>query len=252
MIEDYQARRRRARIVARSLFGAGIVLALLAAIAAYAYVTQTRPVAPGQARVVVAAHDIAARTVIGTDDVRLAEVDPAVVPAGALGDLSAAVGRAAAVPIAAREVLTPLRFASTAAGIGVFPAGEQPTGNAPDYRAMSLNVLDANAAGGNVQAGDTIDLVFAFALEPDVAARIVAERVPVLARAATIYTLRIDAAQAERIAALQAGGATVQLLLRAGNDTRSPRASGALFANEAGAIIRPLAGTPRPSASPVR
>jgi pilus assembly protein CpaB len=255
LIEDYQPKRRRARLVARGLLVAGIGLAFVSA--ALTYVVATRAPAaeapaPTGVDVLVATRDIAARTVIGPGDVRVARAAPEVVPAGALGQPEAAVGRVATAPIAKNEIVQAGRFAEGAGtGFAVFPVGIQPTGTAPDFRAMSLEIADANAVGGAVQPGDAVDVLFSIPFAParlgtaatvdtDFAARILAERVAVLARSGTIYTVRLEAAQAERVAALQAAGATLHLLLRAGDDARAPRASGTVFSSEAGAIIRAI------------
>ena len=147
---------------------------------------------------------------------------------------------------------------SVATNFAIFPAGEQPSGSTPDFRAMSLSIPETHAVGGTVRAGDRVDILFALgfvpvqlatgvSLEQDFAARIVAENVAVLAKddVASIYTFRVDAAQAERLASIQAGGGTIHLLLRAATDTRAPRASGAIYSSEAGRIIRAI-----PTASP--
>jgi hypothetical protein len=54
-----------------------------------------------------------------------------------------------------------------------------------------------------------------------------------------VYTLRVDATTAERIAALQASGGNLQLLLRAPGDARPAGTAGASFTNEAQRILRP-------------
>jgi hypothetical protein len=63
--------------------------------------------------------------------------------------------------------------------------------------------------------------------------------VPVLAKTITVYTLRVDVTTAERIAALQASGGNLALLLRAPGDARSAGTGGASFSNEAQRIQRP-------------
>lgn len=266
MIEDYQAKRRRARILSRGLLAAGIALAVLSAIVTYAIATR----APGPdgasivtAQVLVASRDLSARTVVTANDVRLARVTAEVIPEGAIRDAAVVVGRITTQPIAKNEVVLAARFtAGGGGGFAVYPEGQQPTGTTPDYRAMSLLILEQHAVGGAVQPGDVVDILFSLAylpsvlgtgtnaVETDFAARILAERVTVLAKdATTIYTVRVDAAQAERLAAMQAAGATLQLLLRAGDDMRVPRASGAVFTSEAGGLIRAIP-TLRPSATP--
>lgn len=263
VIEDYQAKRRRARIVSRSLLAVGVLLALVSAGVTYAIAS--RAPAPDASvetsAVVVATRDVAARTVVTADDVRIARVPADVLPELAFRDTAVAIGRIATQPIAKNEILVPAKFAVGGGGGGfaVYPEGQRPTGTAPDYRAMSLSILDQNAVGGAVQPGDLVDIVFTIGYIPtalgtgpldiDYAARIVAERIAVLAKdTTTIYTFRVDAAQGERITALLAAGAQLHLLLRAGDDARAPRASGAIFSSEAGGIIRAIP-TLRPAAT---
>lgn len=261
VIEDYAAKRRRERRIARSLLIGGIVLAFAAAALTYVYAT-TRPLdaAPvPTVSVLVAARDLPPRTALSAGDVKVVKASPDLVPPGTFSDPGAVVGRIVTVPIVANEVILPSKFAAAEGfGFSVFPPGQQPAGSAPDFRAMSLNIPDAQAVGGAVQPGDAVDLIFTLTFEPaqaipgaptgqpvDFAARIVFERVPILARTLTIYTIRIEAAQAERIAALQAAGSTVQLLLRARTDDRDARASGARYSQEALQLIRGIPTRPR-------
>ena len=65
----------------------------------------------------------------------------------------------------------------------------------------------------------------------DSSARIVLERVPILARNLAVYVIRTDAATAERIAYMQASGGVLQLLLRAPKDERATGTVGASFDN---------------------
>lgn len=263
MIEDYQTKRRRDRLVARGLLAGGVVLAVLAAIATYVFVSAERGGGPLVARtsVLVAARDIAARTTIAPDDVKVVELEAAVIPAGALRVPADAVGRVATVPIATNEVVLAAKFVAAGGGtpFSVLPAGEVPSGTTPDWRAFSLTIADANAVGGALQSGDVVDVVVAVGFDaaqarpgaanqaPDAVARTTAERVPILARAGTIYVLRVDAQQAERIAVLQTAGATIHLLLRAPGDARNTRARGALGSSEAAELIRGIP-TPAPGA----
>ncbi|HET8568576.1 MAG TPA: Flp pilus assembly protein CpaB [Candidatus Limnocylindria bacterium] len=252
MIEDYQAKRRRSRQIARALQIGGVVLAFAAAVATYAAVAgRPATVEPvDTAPVVVAVRDIPARSLLSAQDVKVARLPADTVPTGALTDVSAAIGGFTAVAIARNEPILQGKLGSTASAVLVFPAGTEPTGSAPDFRGMSLEIPDADAVGGEVQPGDVVDIVLSLGfesarlglgtLDSDAAARIVAERVPVLARSKSIYTFRVDAAQAERIVALQAAGGKVHLLLRSAQDTRSPRASGAIYSNEARNLIRAI------------
>jgi Flp pilus assembly protein CpaB len=261
VIEDYQAKRKRGRLVARALMGGGLFLAAASALLTFVYVSQLRDTSTAgptiaMGEVLVAGRDLPSRTLIAAGDVVVVRTASELIPAPALRSAESAIGSLTSVPIYAGEVMLASKFAAVdAAGFSIFPAGQQPTASSPDYRAMSLKIADANAVGGVVQAGDVVDVIFAFTYQPltfgvdsaaeqDFAARILAERTVVLARAADIYTLRVEAAQAERLAALQAGGTTMHLLLRAGDDRREPRAAGAVFSSAAGEVIRAIPTIP--------
>ena len=277
MIEDYQAKRRRSRRLSRLLLILGIILALVAGVTTYFYASfgGGGGIAPAAAQptetVVVATRDIAPRTTIVSDDLMVVRTVKDLVPPGALTSPDAAIGRLATVPIAKGEVLLPAKFQPIEGfGFSVFPAGQQPTGSAPEFRAMSISVPDAQAVGGAIQAGDIVDIVFSLSFEPprvrpaassaapapsaapalpaapvagpltDFAAKITYERVPVLAKTLTTYSIRIEAGQAERIAAITSAGATIHLLLRAREDTRSTTATGALYSVESSNLIRAI------------
>jgi Flp pilus assembly protein CpaB len=110
---------------------------------------------------------------------------------------------------------------------------------------MSITVADAQAAGGSIQPGDLVDVLYTMNILPeklfknpnptvnstDSSARIVLERVPILARNLAVYVIRTDAATAERIGYLQASGGSLQLLLRAPKDDRATGTVGASFDN---------------------
>ena len=194
--------------------------------------------------VLVAARDIEARSAIGPNDVRVIRLPRDSAPADALRDPSAASGMVTTVPLAANEPMLPAKIAQPGAGghIAVLPPG-QTVSSAPQFRTMSLNVPDSNAAGGLIVAGDHVDILYTLAVvEPtrsDFIGRIVIQDIPVLAKTITVYTLRVEATIAERIAALQASGGSLQLLLRAPGDARPAGTAGASFTAETQRILRP-------------
>lgn len=65
----------------------------------------------------------------------------------------------------------------------------------------------------------------------DTVAKIILGPVQILARAASVYTIRVDAALAERIAYIQAAGGSLQFLLRAPTDDRAANTTGATFSS---------------------
>jgi len=240
----------RSRWLSFVLLAVGVALALAAAIATYYLATTPRaeaPVSGPTVGVLVAARDIDARSALADGDLKIVQLPRDAAPANALRDKTTAVGRITTVALSANEPVLPAKMATPGAegNIAVFPAGTQPGGTTPRYRAVSLNVPDANAAGGNIQAGDRIDILLSWSAPSpdgkttDAVSRIAIENVTVLAHTISVYTLRLDVDAAERLAALQAGGASVELLLRGPGDDRSSGSSGASYTRETQRLLRP-------------
>jgi pilus assembly protein CpaB len=243
-------RNRRSRLVSRILLFGGVALAIVAAVATYAYAVNVRNAGPSEVAtvdVLVAARDLEARSALGSSDVKLAKLPRDLVPTGAFHDASLAAGMVTTVPLAANEPILAAKLARPGADghVAVLPPGTTVATSTARLRAMSINIPDANAAGGTIRAGDHIDIMYTLntgVVEPtrrDFVGRIVIEDIPVLAKSATIYTLRVDVETAERIAALQAGAGTLNLLLRAPGDARPSGSTGSSFTREAQRILRP-------------
>lgn len=257
-MEDRSKRR------ARLLLIVGVLLAIMAAGATFLVAQGSRTAAPQQIpmrRVIVAAREIPPKTLIAAADLRAIEINTAAVPPSALGpeQQPTLIGKIAATTISAGEFVTQAKLGKAeGATFTVFPpeveipAGGAIPANTPSYRAMSLTIADQFAVGGALQAGDVVDMMYVLPFDPtkflvpltgvapgspndrritDFSAKIVLERVPIIARTAQVYTIRTDAVTAEQIAYLQASGAQVQLLLRAPVDTRPAATVGATFAN---------------------
>lgn len=240
----------RSRWLSRALLGVGVALSLIAAMATYFFATTPRSETPTSGLtvgVLVAARDVDARTALGDGDLKIVQLPRDATPASALRDKAAAVGRITTVALAANEPVLPGKIAASGSegNIAVFPAGTQPGGTTPRFRAVSLNVPDANAAGGNIQPGDRVDVLLTWtAPSPDgktsdAVSRVAIDNVTVLAHTITVYTVRLDVDAAERLAALQAGGAAVELLLRGPGDDRSSGSGGASFTRETQRLLRP-------------
>ncbi len=241
-------RPRRSRLVARALLVLGVLVAVLAAAGTYFYAGAARTAPPpdvATVNVLVATRDIEARSALGANDVKLVQLPRDAAPPNALHDANAAAGMITTVPLAANEPVLPAKIAQPGSEghIAVLPPGSTLGSSSPAYRAMSLNVPDANAAGGAIVAGDHVDILYTLAVsEPtrtDFVGRIVIQDVPVLAKTVTVYTFRVDATTAERLAALQASNGNLQLLLRAPGDARPAGTAGASFTTEAQRILRP-------------
>jgi Flp pilus assembly protein CpaB len=199
--------------------------------------------------IIVAAREIPPKTEITTSDLKLVKMNSEVVPPAAITKAEDVIGRITITTISLGEPILATKLGGANGQVFVvFPSDALETnGNikagAPSYRAMSLTIADAQAAGGTIQAGDVVDVLFSFTFDPvkylinpnptrngaDVSARIVLERVPILARTAAVYTIRTDAPTAERIAWLQASGGVLQFLLRGPKDDRATGTTGATF-----------------------
>ena len=242
--------RRRARLV----LIVGILIAILAGAGTYVVSSgsqsQQAPPPVATTDVVVAARDVPARSALTLADVQVAKYPVDLAPKVAVTDPKDVVGKIAQTALAAGEPILPSRFAAAgAASFTVFPPNAQPPAGAaipagtPDYRAMSITVADALAAGGAIQVGDVVDVLFAFSFDPtkyftgtdpnrlpDFSSKIVLQNVPVIARTLSVYTIRTDAQTAEQIAYLNSAGGAMSLLLRAGQDQRQASTTGVTFA----------------------
>jgi Flp pilus assembly protein CpaB len=174
-----------------------------------------------------------------------------VVPPAAITRAEDVVGRITITSISVGEPILPTKLGGANGQIFVvippeaLGANGSPAPNSPNYRAMSISVPDPQAAGGFIQPGDIVDVLFTMTISPDrffkkpdpavnaidASARIVLERVPILSRTASVYVIRTDAATAERIAYLQSAGGALQLILRGPKDDRATGTVGASFDN---------------------
>jgi Flp pilus assembly protein CpaB len=198
--------------------------------------------------VLVAAREIPAKTTLTSADVKLQEFNVDAKPALAMTKADEALGKITIQSISVGEPILPTKFADPKnPSFVVMPASfigpdGAPVANSPNFRAMSITVPDANAVGGAVLVGDLVDLVLTAQFDPqsklqrptpqqtlDFSAKIILERVPILARLASVYTVRVDALTAERIAYLQSAGGQLAFLLRAPKDERASGSTGATF-----------------------
>jgi Flp pilus assembly protein CpaB len=239
--------RRRARLI----LIVGVALALVAGVGTFVYASGAKsdqPVAVPTVAVLVAAREIPAKTTLTSADVKLQEFNVDAKPAAAMTKADDALGKITIQSISVGEPILPTKFADPKnPSFVVMPASfigpdGAPVANSPNFRAMSITVADANAVGGSVLVGDLVDLVFTAQFDPqtklqrptpqqtlDFSAKIILERVPILARLASVYTVRVDALTAERIAYLQSSGGQLAFLLRAPKDERASGSVGATF-----------------------
>ena len=240
--------RRRARLV----LIVGFLIAVLAGLGTFILSSGSKTEAPPPVPttpVLVASHDIPPRTALTAADVKVQQYPTDIAPASALTKPDDVIGKIVQVSISVGEPILPTKFAPAgAATFTVFPPNAQPVAGqpipagTPDYRAISITVADANAAGGAVAVGDIVDMLFTFQFDPskfltgtdpnrmpDFSTKIVLQNVIILARAGAVYTIRTDAQTAEKIAYLNAAGGQLQMLLRAAQDQRQVVTTGATF-----------------------
>lgn len=178
---------------------------LASGLAAAAVASGLSAVAPTPAptvSVLTAAHDLTAGTELGPQDLAVAAVPAALVPAGALTDVTAVAGRLVAGPVRRGEPLTDVRLL----GAALLPPG---SGVAVPVR------LAEPATGALVRPGDSVD-VLAASPEGAQSAQVVASRVavlsvPVLGDAAGEGALLVVAASRPVAARLAAAAVTARL-----------------------------------------
>jgi Flp pilus assembly protein CpaB len=237
--KDTSGRRGKAIIVL------GLVLAVAAGGAAFFLINQAQENA-GQGEiqkvsVVVAARDIPARKPIEPDDLVVREVPlDATNGKGVVDKPDDLVGRVLAVTVLKDQLVTTNLIASAAGGGGFAILGPDETvgPDSPPWRAVSLTIPEAQAVGGLLQAGNTID-IFATATVnvpqellvegvyyTDRSTKLVYQNVVILARSGQFYVVRTTIAVAEEIAHLAAAGNVVfSAALRPDQDVRTVDAS---------------------------
>jgi Flp pilus assembly protein CpaB len=240
--------RRRARLV----LIVGILIAILAGAGTFVLSSGSKAEAPppvATTDVLVAARDLPARSALTAADLKVQKYPVELAPPTALAKPEDVIGKIVQQPIAAGEPILPGKFAAAGAvTFTVFPPNAQPAPNAPipagtpDYRVMSITVADASAVGGAIQVGDIVDLLYTFSFDPtkfftgtdtnrfqDFASKVTLQNLPILARTASVYTIRTDAQTAEQISYMIAAGGTLQFLLRAAQDQRQASTQGGTF-----------------------
>jgi Flp pilus assembly protein CpaB len=226
----------------RFLVVVGIVLAVIAAAAAYLAISQAQQQVaqsdPQKVAVVVAVQTIPARKVIEASDVAVREV--AIDPTNANAIVSTpdkVIGRVPAVTILGGQLVTTNLLASSNEG-GVFSIlGPEETvaPDSPVWRAVSITVPDDRAVGGMVTPNETVDVFVTASINvlgtdattatkgyySDKSTKISYQDMTVLAKTGSFYVLRAPIDVAEEILHLQAsGGAEFSLALRPDVDTR--------------------------------
>jgi len=142
--------------------------ALSAAVAVAAGLQAASPAAPARTLVLTAAHDIGAGVVVQTDDLRRTPYAPDTVPAGAVLQEGAAVGRTTTGPVRTGEPMTDVRLVTASLLEGY-----------PGLAAVPVRIGDTGSVR-LLRVGDRVDLL---AADPrgDTPASVLGRDVPVLA-----------------------------------------------------------------------
>ena len=191
---------------------AALLLAALAGILTFVYLDRLRAASLPSNPAVVALVDITPGAVIDETMVELKLLPDAALPAGALTDTSQAIGRIAAVPISAREVLLPSRF--------VGGGGEGLSGRLPDGRwAMILPVGWLVSGTPELIEGDRLEIMAYQAGQPADQIGVIVTAVEVLAISGPPanpdrLTLAVDLDQARSILYARTNGFSLLGLLR--------------------------------------
>lgn len=140
----------------------GLAVAAIAGVGAFTLASGGNAPAPEAAKraVLVAAHDVAARTTLAVEDVTIRQVPVDEALSAAYTEAGLVVGRVTAVPIYTDQQMTPNLFASDQAGtdFSILGADQQVTADSPYWRAVAVQVPDERAVGGEIKAGDHVDL----------------------------------------------------------------------------------------------
>jgi Flp pilus assembly protein CpaB len=242
---EFKDTNRRRRFLTLTL---GVALAVIAGVAAYQIGSQG---AGAQARVpmrsvVVAVVDIPARTVIESSQLTIRELPEDGLVSQAITDPTTVIGLVTAVRVYANQPLSPnlLASASANAPFSITDPDEVITEESPYWRAVSVAIPNERAVGGEIIAGQRVDLIVSLQLDiltydPEEdewsanptseglhsgrSTKIIFTDLNVLERKTDtdFYVLKVDLSQAEAIAHLQSdGAASFSLALRPDGDTR--------------------------------
>ena len=145
----------------RLVLWAGVICGLIAAILVFVIVARAGDSeGDGTRTVVVAKQDILAQSHLVADMLEVKTLPEDEIDSEAFTARSQVVDRITGMAIAAGEQILPTMVSNKAGDSLIFKI-------APGKRAVSIEVKEAITAGGNVQPGDTVDVVGIFALDQD-------------------------------------------------------------------------------------
>jgi Flp pilus assembly protein CpaB len=238
------ARRRRFLLVV-----IGAVLAAAAGLGAFTLASHgSAPVETPKKAVLVASRDIPERTTLTADDVTVRSVPVDEALSQAYLQSTDVVGRVTSVPIYSDQQMTPNLFATAAAGtdFSILGPDDLVTADSPTWRAVAISIPNDRAVGGEVKAGDHVDLfvsvdinVFAQdasgnyikvdtasadGLESGKSTKITFQDIEVLKSTPDdqLYVFKVDLHQAEQIEhVIQLAPDSFSMALRPAEDTRA-------------------------------
>ncbi len=226
----------------------GGVLAASAGVAAFTMASNGRPAEIAKQAVLVAGREVSERTAISNDDVIMRDVPVDQVLGEAYTDPAQVVGRITSVPILPGQQITPNLFATSNANsdFSILGPGETVTATSTDWRAVAVDVPPERAVGGELKAGDHVDLfvsvqIDVFAVDADgnyvktdtanqqgfesgESTKLTFQDLEVLKSSPddNMYVLKVDLHQAEQIAhVVQLAPDSFSLALRPDEDTRA-------------------------------
>jgi Flp pilus assembly protein CpaB len=231
------------------LIGLGAALAIAAGYGAFRLASNgTQAPQVIKESVLVAAHDITARTTLTADDVTTRDVPIDEILSQSYHDPADVIGRVTSVPIYADQQMTPSLFATATADSEFSILGPDET-VAPDsqyWRAVAVNVPPERAVDGQIQDGQHVDLFVSVDIDilavdpegnyqtvdtattdglvPGKSTKITIQDLEVLKADpdTNMYILRVDLHQAEQIYHIvQVAPDSFSLALRPDEDTRA-------------------------------
>jgi Flp pilus assembly protein CpaB len=237
------ARRRRVLMIV-----IGVVLAAAAGWGAFMLASGNKSAAPVITEpVLVAARDIPARQAVTADDVTVRQVPIDEVLTQSYKESNLVIGRLTAVPVYTDQQMTPNLFATSTADadFSILGPDEEVSLDSPYWRAVSVEVPANRAVGGEISAGQHVDLIVSveiqvLGLDPEgnyvnidtatqeglqsgKSTKITFQDIEVLKADAAegMYVLKVDLHQAEQIAhVIQLAPDSFAMVLRPDTDTR--------------------------------
>lgn len=219
----------------------GILMGILAGAAAL-YVVQRAQIEAGAAGIqhvpiVVAVRDVPARTPLAAADLTVRQVPMDDSNAsGTFSEVTNVLGLITSVPVlTGQPILANMLAGQTSGGtLGILAPNETVAPDSPAWRAVAITVPEDRAAGGLIEAGQTVDMIATVLITlpesvlnagrytTDRSSKLIYQDMLVLAKTTTAYVVKAPVDVAEEISHFQASGAaSFTLLVRPTQDLRT-------------------------------